>query len=87
MAPLPVFYRPLDSTASSRRTVNEGNSSGNSGSGGSVNIGPASVPTSRTNTGASDYLGKNMNHHINTAQFNKVENFFDHTDIHRKGGY
>jgi len=26
MAPLPVFHRPLDSIASSRRDINEGNS-------------------------------------------------------------
>ncbi len=54
MAPLPVFHRPLDSIASSRRDINEGNSSGNSGSGGSVNIGP----TARQSQPAADYLGK-----------------------------
>ena len=54
MAPLPVFHRPIDSIASSRRDINEGNSSGNSGSGGSVNIGPSA----RQSQQAADYLGK-----------------------------
>ena len=62
MAPLPVFHRPQsitshDTSLSSLRT-GECNSSGNSGSGGSVSIGPNS--NFKNNNGqlpTSDYLG------------------------------
>ena len=66
MAPLPVFHRPqsvtsqCDTSMTSIRTGMEGNSSGNSGSGGSVSIGgnssqsqPGSIPVPHT----CDYLG------------------------------
>ena len=67
MAPLPVFHRPQsltshDTSMTSIRTGLEGNSSGNSGSGGSVSIGGNStksqsgtIPVPQT----CDYLGSN----------------------------
>ena len=66
MAPLPVFHRPQsvtshDTSMTSIRTGLEGNSSGNSGSGGSVSIGGNSsksqsgtIPVPHT----CDYLGR-----------------------------
>ena len=65
MAPLPVFHRPQsitshDTSLSSLRT-GECNSSGNSGSGGSVSIGPTASFKNNNNSSqpsTSEYLGK-----------------------------
>ena len=67
MAPLPVFHRPQpitshDTSLSSLRT-GDCNSSGNSGSGGSVSIGPnASFKNNNSHSQppTSDYLGKRL---------------------------
>ena len=72
MAPLPVFHRPQSVTShetslsSSRTIAGDCNSSGNSGSGGSVSIGTRSFMSTSTNNQqlTSDYIGTLGNHDL-----------------------
>ena len=64
MAPLPVFHRPQsvtshDTSVTSIRTgTGECNSSGNSGSGGSISIG--AIPGTHPQPHTCDYLGEEI---------------------------